>query len=257
MRKINITETDIAAVATEIEKFASDLPSLEDLLDSRSPAVKVIDCVLSLNRPYDSFVVPRLKIFMSNHPDIQQITELAELMTSYSTPHAFVQQELNYNHEDRARILYEVVMFLCEIVQQTPMVSEEKALKQWVVQAQSQTDRLNIIGFGPAGFQYLCILFGVDTTKPDIYIIRFVSDVLNRIVSDLEAHALLEAACERLGLSVRAVDSYIWKRGARGQQYLAEPTVVRLDPDIAAAFPNEKAVNEALRSVLKERGKEK
>ena len=153
---------------------------------------------------------------MSNHPDIQQITELAELMTSYSTPHAFVQRELNYNHEDRARILHEVVMFLCTIVQQTPTMPEENALKQWAMQAQSQTDRLNIRGFGPAGFQYLCILFGVDTTKPDIYIIRFVSELLNRDVSDLEAHALLEAACERLGLSVRAVDSFIWNRGARG-----------------------------------------
>ena len=252
MRKINITEADVAAVATEIAKFASDLPSPEDLLDARSPVVKVIDCVLSLNRPYDSFVVPRLKIFMSNHPDIQQITELAELMTSYSTPHAFVQQELNYNHEDRARILYEVVMFLCEIVQQTPTISEEKALKQWVVQAQSQTDRLNIRGFGPAGFQYLCILFGVDTTKPDIYIIRFVSELLNRDVSDLEAHALLEASAKRSGFSVRAVDSYIWNRGARGEQNVDETNTVRLAPDVTNAFSSEESVDEALRSILKE-----
>ncbi len=217
MREINIAEADIDAVANEIVKFASDLPSPEDLVDSRSPAVKVTDCVLSLNRPYDTFVAPRLKTFMSNHPNIQQITELAELITSYSTPHAFVQQELNYNHEDRARILHEVVMFLCTIIQQTPTMPEEKALKQWVVETQPQTHRLNIRGFGPAGFQYLCILFGADTTKPDIYIIRFVSDILNRDVSDLEAHALLEAACEREDLSVRAVDSYIWKKGARGE----------------------------------------
>ena len=106
-------------------------------------------------------------------------------------------------------------MFLCTIVQQTPTMPEETALKQWAIQAHSQTDRLNIRGFGPAGFQYLCILFGVDTTKPDIYIIRFVSEILNRDVSDLEAHALLEAAAKCLGLSVRAVDSYIWNRGAR------------------------------------------
>lgn len=215
MGETNITEIDIEVVATEIVKFASDLPSPEDLVDSRPPAVRVIDCVLSLNRKYDTFVVPRLRTFITNHPEVQQITGLAELMTSYPTPHAFVQQELSYDHEDRARILHEVVMFLFEIVQQTPTISEEKALKQWLVQAQLQTHRLNIKGFGPAGFQYLCILFGVDTTKPDIYIIRFVSELLNRNVSDLEAHALLEAASERVRLSVRAVDSYIWNRGAR------------------------------------------
>ena len=215
MKEINIAEADIEAVATEIMKFASDLPSPEDLVDSRPPAVRVIDCVLSLNRPYDTFVVPRLNIFMGRHPEVQQVSELENLMANYPTPHAFVQQELNYNHEDRARILHEVVTFLRTIAQQTPTIPEEKALRQWVVQARSQTHRLNIRGFGPAGFQYLCILFGVDTTKPDIYIIRFVSDLLNRNVSDLEAHALLKAASERVGLSVRAVDSYIWNRGAR------------------------------------------
>lgn len=278
MRETNITEANVAIVATEIAKFASDLPSLEDLVDSRPPAVRVVDCVLSLNRKYDTFVVPRLRTFISNHPEIQRVVELAELMASYPTPHAFMQQELDYNHEDRARILHEVVMFLFAIVQQTPTIPEEKALKQWVGQAQSQIHRLNIKGFGSAGFQYLCILFGVDTTKPDIYIIRFVSDLLNRNVSDLEAHALLEAACKREGLSVRAVDSYIWKRGARpakttdttelneelssqydevlpkdgirgkyAKQYAAGTNIVRLDPDVAAAFPNEEAVNDALR----------
>ena len=211
-RKV-VTEADIDTIATEIRKFASNLPSPESLVNSNPPAVRVIDCVLSLNRPYKTFVVPRLKAFMSNRPEIQQVSELANLMDNYPAPHAFVQQELNYNHENRARVLHEVVTFLVTIVQQTPTIPEEEALKKWVAQAQSQIDRLDINGFGPAGFQYLCMLFGVDTTKPDIYIIRFVSGLLNRNVSDLEAHALLEAACERVGVSVRAVDNLIWNRG--------------------------------------------
>ena len=41
MREISIAEVDIDTVAVEITKFASDLPSPEDLADSRSPAVKV------------------------------------------------------------------------------------------------------------------------------------------------------------------------------------------------------------------------
>ena len=216
INKSNNTEDDIDTVATEIMTFASDLQSSEDLVNSNPPAVRVIDCVLSLNRPYKTFVVPRLNAFMGNHPEIRQVTELADLMASYPTPHAFVQQELNYNHEDRARILHEVVLFLCSIIQQTSTIPEEEALKQWAVQAQSQTNRLSIRGFGVAGFQYLCMLFGADTTKPDIYIIRFVSKLLNRNVSDLEARDLLKAACERVGVSVRAVDKLIWEQGEQG-----------------------------------------
>ena len=112
MKEINIAREDIKAVAAERMKFASDLPNPEDLINPHPPAVRVIDCVLSRNRNYDSFVVPRLETFMSNHPEIQQFTELAAFIARYPTPHAFVLQELNYDHEDRARILYEVVAFL-------------------------------------------------------------------------------------------------------------------------------------------------
>ena len=44
------------------------------------------------------------------------------------------------------------------------------------------------------------------------------------------------------------------KNGVRGkyaQQYAAGTNIVRLAPDVAAAFPNEEAVNEALRFVMK------
>ncbi len=45
-------------------------------------------------------------------------------------------------------------------------------------------------------------------------------------------------------------------RGKYAEQYAASTNIVRLAPDVIAAFPNEEAVNEALRSVLKERSKE-
>ena len=55
-------------------------------------------------------------------------------------------------------------------------------------------------------------------------------------------------------------DETLLQNGTRGKyakEYEAGTNIVRLDPDVAAAFPTEEAVNEALRSVLKERSKEK
>lgn len=49
-------------------------------------------------------------------------------------------------------------------------------------------------------------------------------------------------------------DETLLKNGIRGKyakQYAAGTNIVRLAPDIAAAFPTEEAVNEALRFVLK------
>ena len=225
MKKINIAEADVAAVATRLKQLSPNIPGFGsvDPAWTRSPAVLVIDCVLSLNRPYDRFVVPRLDTFAEKHPKTQRIIDLAKLIAGYPTPHAFVQQELNYNHEDRANTLASVVKFVYEMVEDAQTIEEEKAeLKQWAIQAKPQDyQTLNIRGFAIAGFQYLRMLFGADTTKPDVHIISFLSEILNRRVSEVEALRLLEAASERVGLSVRDVDTYIWQIRAREEQSAA------------------------------------
>lgn len=95
MKEILITETDIDAVAEGIRRLGPDVRGYGnvDPAWSRSTAVLVIDCVLSLNRRYDALVVPRLDAFVEKHPDINCVNELAGLMDSFSTPDAFVRQE--------------------------------------------------------------------------------------------------------------------------------------------------------------------
>lgn len=49
-------------------------------------------------------------------------------------------------------------------------------------------------------------------------------------------------------------DATVLKGGVRGKyakQYAAGTNLVRLDPDLAAEFPSEEAVNEALRFVVR------
>ena len=245
MREISIAEVDIAAVATRLEQIAPDITTESD---SRPNAVKVIDCVFSPRTNYYKVLVPRLETFMNNYPDTQRVVDLANLMVGYPTPYAFVKKELNYDSERKARILQEVVKFVCQIVQKTPNVPEEKVLKQWAIQEKPENHRtLNIKGFALASFQYLRKLFGANTAKPDQHVIDFISDILDREVSDAESLHLLEAASERAGLSIRDVDSFVWERGARG----TGTNIVRLAPDVAAAFPNEEDVNEALRFALR------
>ncbi|RKU38203.1 hypothetical protein C6495_00375, partial [Candidatus Poribacteria bacterium] len=208
----SINESDIAAVAAKIEtEILPQVAGAEASADygyNEATAVAVIDCVLSLNRKYDAFVVPRLETFMNRHPEIQKVGELAELIDSYPTPLDFSIEELNYRDENRARILREVVQFVCTIVQvvrtmvqEFSAASEEEVLKEWALRAKPhECETLGIRGFKVAGFQYLRMLFGADTTKPDVHIIGFIADALNRKVSAYEALALLEAASERLGL---------------------------------------------------------
>ena len=46
-------------------------------------------------------------------------------------------------------------------------------------------------------------------------------------------------------------------RGKYAEQYAAGTNIVRLAPDVVAAFPTEEAVNQALGPVLKERSEER
>lgn len=51
-------------------------------------------------------------------------------------------------------------------------------------------------------------------------------------------------------------DEYDFSGGQRGKyadRYASGTNVVLLDPDVAAAFPSERAVNEALRQQMKKR----
>jgi len=74
-------------------------------------------------------------------------------------------------------------------------IEELEQLRQWVVSARpSDYQTLRIRAFGQAGFQYLRMLFGANTTKPDVHICRYVQVALGRHVSDTEALSLLEEA---------------------------------------------------------------
>ncbi len=216
MKKNKITQTEIDALAAWIEKHAEHIHLIDRPEDSKPPAVRVIHCVLSLNRNYHSFVLPRLEDFAAKHLETRTVHELADLIASFPTPHTFMQQELNYNYEELAYTLQSVVEFVCKIVENEPKVSEEVALKNWAIQAKPEEyQTLNIRRFGIAGFQYLRMLLRADTVKPDVHVRRYVSKIIDRNVSDNELILLLEASSKQANHSVRAVDRYIWDLGAK------------------------------------------
>lgn len=153
---------------------------------------------------------------MNKHPDLSSLHQLEKLMSTYPSPASFVEAELNYNHADRARILEAVVHYLCKLVDGVPVTQEAEVLEQWAKSTKPIDYRsLKIKGFALAGYQYLRMLLGASTTKPDKHIINFVSEILERRVSDVEALELLENAASLANLSIRDVDTTIWEARAR------------------------------------------
>lgn len=176
------------------------------------PVLNLIDCVLSLNRRYKEFAKPRVREFSRNHREIVALCQLKELISKSGGPDQFFTKELKYSHKERAEVLDGVLNRLIDLAEQFSGPNELRRISQWASSVSPQDYKhFGVIRFGLAGFQYLRMLFGADTVKPDIYIKAFIKDCLGKQTSDMKALCLVEAAAKRLGYSPRQVDGAIWK----------------------------------------------
>ena len=212
----------IAKILARIREIAPDpLPRDNTVLD-HTPAVKVINSVLSLGMDYRRVVEPKLDAFQEKTSDVRQVTELAAFIEEdYQTPIDFLNKEFNYKPKPKsirkANAINSICEKLCGIINASPSVPEEDAIRQWALQAKPEGYRIwNIKEFRLTGFQWLRMLFGADTTKPDKHILNFLADTLNEKFPQtsekkkLEAVDLIEEASAHSEFSARDIDRIIW-----------------------------------------------
>jgi len=206
---------EIETLAAAVRQLAATIRPSTDEAWKQSPALCVIDCVLSLNRDYDGFVAPRLKKFGERRPQLESFTELQKLIRDYPSAHDFVKEELRYDHKARADVLASVVDWFIGICGTGAPEEQRRRAEEWAKSSSFRKSSPNIKNFGLSGFQYLRMLFGANTTKPDIHIRRFVGKVVGREVSDHQALDLLERAASEVGVNVRDIDTTIWETSTR------------------------------------------
>jgi len=209
--------TDVDMLAEVLRSRFHHVAIRSDYGWPRNSALSVLDCVLSLNRRYDGFVLPRLEAFARQRPDFVELAHLEEMLNGCTRVGEFCLRELNYNHAQREQTLRGVLRHMVLAQGEQDDATEWGRLQAWAKSAKpSDYLSVGVSGFALSGFQYMRMLFGAQTTKPDIHIMRFVSQVVGRKVSDVQALQLLEAAAAKVGLPLREVDGAIWERGARG-----------------------------------------
>jgi hypothetical protein len=184
----------------------------------QTPPLNVLDCVLSLYRRYQSFCYPRVLKFSERRREITTLAGLRRLIGDYPTPLAFITEELNYRDERRAITLLGVTGYLLAAQQDHAGTTEQERLENWAKAAKPEDCwNVGVRGFGLAGFQYMRMLFGAQTAKPDVHIRGFVSDTLKRRVNDIQALTLLEHAAGILKKPTADVDYSIWLRRSGGE----------------------------------------
>lgn len=175
-----------------------------------NPVLICMDAVLSINRKYAAFVTPRIDNFKREYPDIDTLEALTKLIKQKG--YEGFCAVWNYRHIERVGLLHRLSTKFLEYKYQSNRTNDLAAMKDWA----SSVDvmdylNFNVKGIGLKTFQYLRMLLGVPTVKPDRHISRAVALALGRSSSEIESISLLVSASKQLGLDVTNVDHNIWK----------------------------------------------
>jgi len=85
-------------------------------------------------------------------------------------------------------------------------VTTLRQLRTWATKSQQEDFVGHIKGLGPAVYRSLAMRMGVDTVKPDVHVLRFVSAAIGRNATQAEAVEGLTEAAARLGVPARDLD---------------------------------------------------
>ena len=208
-------ESDAETVAERIAVDFKTIRSPDHWIWHQSSAAKVIDCVLSLRKKYNAVVVPRVRRFVADYPETTTCPRLRELIQSFSSPAQFVEDVLDMRSPGKAEAIVGVLAYLIDVQKRFDQKQENQRLEAWARWARPG-DYLAVEArnFGLAGFQYLRMLFGASTVKPDVHIINYLTEVLGRRVSDVHAVYILERAAELAGIDAIRLDVTIWEQGS-------------------------------------------
>ena len=202
-------------INNEIETFVEYIKRLHlnlnqhtEELEYKNAVLILVDAVLSMNRKYDSFVVPRIKLIKATK--IETLDELKEKIKT-ETVQGFC-KIWQYNHVSRVITLEHLVNKFLQIKKDLKISNDLDALHLWGKSSSVDDFKsFNVSGIGFTTFQYIRLMCGADTIKPDIYLKRSVKGAVGRAVTEAETVQIVEGAAKQLAISARQLDYAIWK----------------------------------------------
>ncbi len=137
----------------------------------------------------------KLKNLLAKYPDTQEGNR------------QIAQYLWGFNHWKRVELLRKLAAYF-----EANGVTTQEQLKQWAAKVDFERDfKGKVKGAGFAIFKWLVMRQGVETVKPDMWIHRFIQDVLGHSVSDETAVEVLERVAQEIGVKAYELDWRIWE----------------------------------------------
>lgn len=199
----------------DIEKIKNELDNIT-IVDSLNyydnPCLVILDAVMSRSRVYEKTVVPKIKYFKKNHSDTNTLETLIDVINEVG-PENFAPNYLDY----RFKQLGQVVLDTAIVFNKNKVEANDlESMKQFASSPNFYKDIQKVKGIGIATARYLAILLNIDTVKPDVHIMNFISNALGRKVKEQEAIDLLTVVAKEMNKPVAIIDNSIW-------QYMSNP----------------------------------
>ena len=210
-------ENDLTLLKSYLSSIDMENVETKSLGNYKSAVLVCLDATLSINRKYYTFVVPRITYSQNKYPNILRLADLVELINTVGIEG--FSECWNYNHAERVRILYDLCNRLIEISNLYKEDDELISLRKWASDASVlDYDKFGVSGIGFATYQYIRMLLGANTVKPDVHIKNKISEIVGRKINDMYAVELFESACKDLKLSISDVEHHIWKESANNSE---------------------------------------
>lgn len=220
-KNMNANDKDIELVYDEIKNISLEIDeNTIKYFGYDNLPLCLIDAILSINRNYKNFVLPRVEQFKKEYNYITKLNQLLDLIQSM-TKSEFAKNILKYNDIRRVYLLIELIQKLQKIINETGKNEKEiLAVRKWMIKnGVYGYKNLNVKGIGIATYQYLRMLLGIDTVKPDVHIKRFLEKILNRKLKEEYCIKLLESIAKKMNIPSISLDHAIWKKSSSKNLY--------------------------------------
>ena len=173
----------------------------------RNPALILADAVLSINRNYKYFVMPRITLLEQSN-----ISSFENLIAKIEKIGADGFCELwRYNHKSRVELLHILATRFMIIRKDMKARTDLNALHQWGKITQPGDFRdFNVPGIGFTTFQYLRMMCGANTVKPDVHISKAILLGTGERLSAIDKVNLVEQTAVSMGIQAQDLDYALW-----------------------------------------------
>ena len=193
--------------ASYVKSLNLDFNQVPGEFNYDNPVLILVDVVLSMNRRYNSFVIPRVVLIKKS--GIKTFEKILETIDNQGIE-GFCKL-WNYKHPERVEILKRLVNKYMQIKKELKITDDLLVLKEWAKQSNIvDYPKFGVKGIGFVTYQYLRLMCGADTTKPDVHLKRAVKEGTGKKLTEVKIVQIVEETAKGLNIKARQLDYALW-----------------------------------------------